>query len=261
MKTYSLFDPFGEQIAAITTDRRGGVSRGAYASMNLCHYVGDEDEHVEENRLLFCKHMGITPERFFMPRQTHGDNILKIDDDFLKLPKRSQMCLLEGVDALITDRKRVCIGISTADCAPVFLYDSTQQVVAIIHAGWRGTIAQIVTKTVFMLQDLYGSDSRNLYAVIGPCISQKNYEVGDELYSLFEKSSFPAARFFSKESATLRWHLDLRDANRWLLTEAGVSSQQIEVSDICTYDQSQKYFSARKLGIHSGRIASCIMLK
>ena len=261
MKTYSLFEPFGEQIVAITTSRRGGISRGAYASMNLCHYVGDADEHVKANRLLFCKHMGVTPERFFMPRQTHGDNVLKIDDDFLKLPKRSQMCLLEGVDALITDRKRVCIGISTADCVPVFLYDSAKQAVAVIHAGWRGTIARIVTKAFLMMQDVYQSDRKDLYAVIGPCISQANYEIGDELYDLFEKSRFPVDRLFEKEAAALKWHLDLRESNRWLLMEMNIPAQHIEVSDICTYDQSDIYFSARQSGIRSGRIASCIMLK
>lgn len=252
---------FDRQLLSLSTSRAGGVSQEAYASMNLCHYVGDLPENVQTNRLLFCKKLGIESERLFLPHQTHEDRILKIDEAFLHVSQETQLQLLEGIDGLITDRKRVCIGVSTADCVPVFLYDPVKQAIAIIHAGWRGTVARIVSKAVFLLKEQYGSDAVDLHAAIGPCISQAHYEVGEELYTVFTTHLFPVDHCFARHPVTARWHLDLREANRWLLMESGIPGQQIEISGICTYAQSSTYFSARKSGVYSGRIASCMMLK
>lgn len=249
MDFVSFFESFNKQLIAVSTSRKGGVSTDNYSSLNLCHYVGDKEKHIEKNRQLFCNFLDISPDRLYFPWQTHSDHILNLDDDFLELPYMHQNQQLESVDALITNKKQICLGIFTADCVPVFLYDTHEQAIGIVHAGWRGTIAQIVNKTIIFMQEMFNSNPKHLVAALGPCISQKNYEVGDELYDAFHKASFPVQQLFVRDSLTSKWHFDLCEANRWLLMEAGVPDQQIEVTDICTYDQSDMYFSARKSGI------------
>lgn len=260
MELLSFFESFNKQLIAASTSRKGGVSAGNYSSLNLCHYVGDDEGHIRENRQLFCRSMDISPDRLYFPRQTHSDHVLNLNGDFLKLSSMEQLQQLEGVDALVTNKRQIGIGIFTADCVPVFLYDTVQQAIGMVHAGWRGTVAQIVSKTILFMQETFNTDPKNLFAALGPCISQKNYAVGDELYDVFYKACFPVKELFIRQPLTSKWHVDLHAANRWLLMEAGVPDQQIEMTDICTYDQSDRYFSARKLGIQSGRIASCIML-
>ncbi len=92
---------------------------------------------------------------------------------------------LEGVDALVTDIPGYCLCVSTADCVPVLLYDTRKKVVAAIHAGWRGTVARIVEKTVSVMDNQYGSQGKDLIACIGPSISLEAFEVGDEVYDAF----------------------------------------------------------------------------
>lgn len=261
MYFHTSFSAFDKQLVAVSTTRKGGISQGNYASMNLCHYVGDKDEYIQQNRLKFCQSIGITSGQLFLPLQTHNDKTLHIDDAFLGLSSPEQTLLLNGVDALITNKKEICIGVSTADCVPIFLYDTDKQAIAIIHAGWRGTIARLVMKTILLMKDTYHSNQQDIFAAIGPCISQKNYEVGNELYDIFRQSHFPVNNIFEKNMLTNKWHCNLTQANCWLLMDAGIPKQQIEIANICTYEQSHTYFSARKSGIRSGRIASCIMLK
>lgn len=261
MHFHTSLSTFDKQLVAVSTTRKGGISQGNYASMNLCHYVGDKDEYIQQNRLKFCQSIGITSGQLFLPHQTHNDKTLNIDDAFLRLSQSDQTQLLNGVDALITNKKEVCIGVSTADCVPVFLYDTNKQAIAIIHAGWRGTIARLVKKTILLMKDTYRSKPQDIFAAIGPCISQKNYEVGNEMYDIFRQSHFPVKNIFEKNTQTNKWHCNLAQANSWLLTKAGIPQKQVEVAGICTFEQSDTYFSARKIGVRSGRIASCIMLK
>ena len=180
--------------------------------------------------------------------------------------------LLEGVDALLTNVEGVCIGVSTADCIPVLLYDEEHRATAAIHAGWRGTQARIVSKAIADMGVAYKTDAKKLKAVIGPGISQKNFEVGDEVYAAFEAAGFDMTTLAKQEikrnaDATdpsklfeKKWHIDLILANRQLLEFAGVAPENINESNICTYDNVDNYFSARRLGTESGRIYTGIIL-
>lgn len=258
--TYQLFKDY-KQLLAITTERLGGVSVGNYQSMNLCHYVNDNAVHVAKNRELFCRKYEIASDKLIFPRQTHGNRILVIDAHFLQQSVEKQTVLLKGVDALITTEKNICIGINTADCVPILLFDPKQQVIAVAHAGWRGTVARIAAKTAQQLIQQFQCAPETLLVAIGPSISQKNYEVGNDVLAEFVKADFPTGKFFSKNPHSGKLQLDLWEANRWQLEEVGILPKHIEVANICTFDQADTYFSARKLGIHSGRTASCLMLK
>lgn len=257
---YSLFKPHKE-LFAMTTERDGGVSTGNYQSLNLCHYVNDMPENVMRNRQLFCDKFSIDFNHLIFPRQTHSDHILVIDKKFLKLTAKKQTALLEGVDALITAQKSICIGINTADCVPVLLFDPERNVIAVAHAGWRGTVARIAAKTAQQMIQDFQCRAENLLVAIGPSISAANYEVDNDVLAEFVKADFPTGKCFTKAPNSDKLQLDLWAANRWQLEELGILPEHIEVAGICTFAQADTYFSARKLGIHSGRIASCLMMK
>jgi YfiH family protein len=146
--------------------------------------------------------------------------------------------------------------VSTADCIPVLLYDEAHHAAAAIHAGWRGTVKRIVKKTVEAMGERFGTNPEELKAVVGPGISLEAFEVGDEVYEQFQDAGFPMAQIARRYA---KWHIDLPACNRLLLEETGV--HRIEMSGICTYQQSGDYFSARKLGVDSGRILTGIVLR
>ncbi len=185
-----------------------------------------------------------------IPHQTHSDHVKVVDTIHVNTE-------LEGVDALVTDIPGYCLCVSTADCVPVLLYDTRKKVVAAIHAGWRGTVARIIEKTVSVMSDQYGSQGKDLIACIGPSISLEAFEVGDEVYQAFYEAGFDMNQIARKEA---KWHIDLWKANRQQLLTYGVKPEHIEVSGICTYHNNDDFFSARRQGIRSGRILSGILL-
>lgn len=137
-----------EGVCAFSTTRHGGTSEGNHASLNINPYCGDKPEHVTANRELLAEELGVEADRIILPHQTHGTETRIIGKEFCALPEQIRQMLLEGVDALLTDVKGVCIGVSTADCIPVLLYDEEHHAAAAVHAGWRGTQARIVSKAI-----------------------------------------------------------------------------------------------------------------
>ena len=248
---------FGEGVRAFSTTREGGVGTGTYAGFNITHYCGDNPEAVVQNRAILCNELGISDNRLLLPRQTHGCEVLCIDEAFLALSPEEQGVLLYGKDAVVTDISRLCIGVSTADCVPVLLYDAVKGVVAAVHAGWRGTLAGVVEKALETMQERYSCSSVNVRAVIGPSISLTAFEVGDEVYDAFAVAEFPMEKIARKYGD--KWHIDLWEANRLQLLACGVPADAIEVRGVCTFARFQEFFSARRFGINSGRIFSGIM--
>lgn len=252
----------GDSIRAFSTMR--GEGPGCYGGFNITHYCGDSRQHVAACRSELCSYLGIDDSRLILPRQTHGTRCLNIDDSFMQLPGDERSALLHGVDAVITALKGVCIGVSTADCIPVLLHDCKRGVIAAIHAGWRGTVAGITAKCVKEMQSTYGCEGRDIRAFIAPGISIDSFEVGDEVYEEFAGAGFPMERI-AKRYPTAddgeKWHIDLWEANRLQLVAAGVLPENIQVAGICTYKEHERFFSARRLGINSGRIFSGIMIE
>ncbi|MBP5513836.1 MAG: peptidoglycan editing factor PgeF [Bacteroidaceae bacterium] len=185
--------------------------------------------------------LGLKTEALALPRQTHSDHVLWMHEAGRP----------EDTDAVITDVPGLCVCVKTADCIPVLLYDRKCRVVAAAHAGWRGTVSRIVSKTIAKM----GVPPSELSAIIGPGISQEAFEVGDEVYERFREAGFPIERIAVRK---VKWHLDLWQANRWLLEEAGVLD--IHVAGMCTYKDSARFYSARREGIETGRNMNGIML-
>lgn len=240
----------GTGVTAFSTTRQGGCSTGNYAAFNINGYCGDDEVHIAANKVALCSLLGIDSNRLVMPHQVHDCVVRRIDGP--------QQGVIEGVDAVMTDVPQLCIGVSTADCIPVLLYDSTHRAVSAVHAGWRGTVLRIVQKAVETMRDTYGTAPADLQAVIGPGISLDSFEVGDEVYDQFLSAGFDMQPISRREA---KWHIDLPMCNRLQLMEAGIPSNNIQMTNICTYQQYDRYFSARRLGIQSGRIYTGILIK
>ena len=192
--------------------------------------------------------LGFQLEELALPRQVHSDNVLWMHEAGRP----------EATDAVITDQPGLPVCVKTADCIPVLLYDTRQRIVAAVHAGWRGTVSRIVQKTVRQMHPL---DPKDLHAIIGPGISLQQFEVGDEVYEAFFAAGFPMeriARRFPSSNGKEAWHIDLWDANRFLLQELGVD--EIFVEGTCTR-ASEDFYSARRETINTGRNYNGIVIK
>lgn len=240
-------------VRAFTTMRHGGVGQGAYACFNVTHYCGDAPATVAANRALLADELGIEPERIVLPRQTHGTRLHFMDSE-----ADVNAAKLEGVDAVATSLRRLCIGVSTADCIPLLFFDPWNDVVAAVHAGWRGTCAGIAVSSLRALTARYGTHPGELRVVIGPGISREAFEVGDEVCEAFRDAAFPMHRIARRIGG--KWHIDLPLANILALIDAGVRREAVYSCGVCTFTQWHDYFSARRLGIRSGRLYSGIML-
>ena len=256
--SYQLFEKQNE-IAHFCTSREGGVSMGNYASLNLSPFSGDNPENFNQNKQILCSKFGIEPEKLIIPFQTHGTEIREIDEAFFQLSPTNKAEFLNGVDALITRIPNVCIGVTTADCVPLTFSDPVQKVIAVAHAGWRGTCARIAERTVQIMIEKCDSNPFDILVAIGPSISANVYEVGKELVESFENSGFETEQIFEKRNNSI--YLDLWKANQLALEKAGILPKNIEVAGICTFTEHERFFSARRLGIKSGRMLSGIMLR
>jgi YfiH family protein len=258
MISYKLLDKYTE-IAHFCTSRQGGVSVGNYASFNLSPFTGDDESDFAENKRLLCNRLDINPACLIIPFQTHGSEIREINEEFLRLSGDEQTAYLNGVDAVITRLPGICVGITTADCVPLLFFDPRKQVVAAVHAGWRGTCAGIAEKTVRFMIERYNSQPADILVAIGPSISPTVYEVGAEVVREFQTAGFELDNIVEiRNNASF---LNLWMANQQLLTKCGILPGNIEIAGICTYTEHEQFFSARRLGIKSGRLLSGIMLK
>ena len=250
------FYDFGTGVRAFSSTRKGGYSEGNYGEFNINHYCGDSEDAIRQNRCLLCQLLQIEDEHLIMPHQVHQTEVLAVDEAFMRLSASERKARLEGVDAVMTDIAGVCIGVSTADCIPVLLYDRAHHASCAIHAGWRGTVMRIVEKAVAQMASVYGSNPSDLLAQVGPGIHLESFEVGDEVYEAFANEGFAtiAVRMGQK------WHIDLPECNRQQLLAAGILMGQISVSSVDTYQQHETFFSARRLGINSGRIFTGILM-
>ena len=259
------FYDFGTGVRAFSSTRKGGYSEGNYGEFNINHYCGDSEEAIRQNRCLLCQLLQIEDDCLIMPHQVHQTEIVAVDEVFMRLSASERKARLEGVDAVMTHIAGVCIGVSTADCIPVLLYDRAHHASCAIHAGWRGTVKRIVEKAVAQMALVYGTRPSDIIAQIGPGIHIDSFEVGDEVYNVFANDGFSMESISRKYpvangSAIEKWHIDLPECNRQQLLAAGVLASQINVSPVDTYQQYETYFSARRLGINSGRIFTGILM-
>lgn len=237
----SIFDQFPNLVAAQST-RLGGVSPMPYTSLNLGLHTDDHPESVKTNRRLFCGELGIEENALACSHQIHGDKIMVVD----------QPIQTNGFDALITNKVGVFLAVTIADCTPILVYHPESGSLAAIHAGWRGTVAKIVEKTLRLMEREYAINTQGCYAFIGACIGVDAYEVGEEVAGKFE------TKFKIWNPITQKFHVDLKAANSAQLQNVGVKKEQIEVSTYCTTKNNTQFFSHRAERGKTGRMLAVI---
>lgn len=247
-----------ERFTALHTQRGEVIKNDTYSQWNLCDYTGDDALRVLDARMQFCQKLGIDLDHLLMPRQTHSTNVKVLDQNFLDASIEEQDTALEGIDALVTKLPGVCIGVNTADCVPIALADPKNGVIAIAHAGWRGTVGQIAAKTVEAMCKL-GAETSNIVAAMGVSICQECFEVGDEVVREFEQAGFDMSLIVRRNATTGKAHINLQEANRQVLIKAGLKPSNITLPEHCSRCESDRYFSARRLGINSGRTFTAIL--
>lgn len=267
-----LYD-LAPNIIAFSTERRTEDIYQPYAGFNVNPFTGDAPSHVALCQRQLANDLQLPLERLVIPHQVHGTRSLLVDQALLSqladdAPSDSAPFLpqMEGVDALLTNLPEVCIGVSTADCVPLLFFDPVTHSIGVAHAGWRGTVARIGVLTVARMYEAFGAHPQDVRCIIGPSIGPKAFEVGDDVYLSFSQAGFPMPRIarripFASSAHSRRWRLDLWQANAWQLLCAGLLSENITISGICTHTDYARFFSARRLGISSGRIFSGLVMR
>lgn len=241
----SLYDSPG--ICVGTTFRGVPAADDSYSGFSLCHYVGDAEEHWQRCRHALADHLGIPLNHLIVPRQTHSVNVALISS--LPVADRD----IEGVDAVVTTMSGVAVGVNTADCLPVLLFDEVAGVAGAVHAGWRGAVGGIVDRSVDVMVSA-GAVAARIHAYIAPHIRQCCFEVGEDV----------AAQFSGEDvlrHQQAKPHVSLASYVKRALVLNGVPEENISDPGECTRCHPDRYFSARALGIASGRNFSYIMLK
>jgi hypothetical protein len=236
--------------------RHGGVSQDDYKSLNMSFKEGDEDNHVLQNWGRLAGAFNISLEQFLVVNQVHKDDIFIVKPYGGYFSSRAEL----DYDAIMTDRVDLAICVKTADCVPVFIVDRVKKVIAAVHAGWRGSALGISAKAVRTLMENYGSQPQDILAAIGPSIGQCCYQVDAAVSDNFlQQEDNEKFLFAAKKSG--KWLLDLACANRRQIINCGIPEENIDLSDLCTVCNQDKFFSHRGSGGVTGRQINFMMIK
>jgi len=233
--------------------RNGGVSSGIFKSLNCGIGSFDSKKNVLKNLKIVCKKIGCTQKKLVLLNQIHSNNFSFINKKN-KFPKKK----FKG-DALITNARNIALGVLTADCVPILIYDKKRKIISAIHAGWKGAYKGIINKILkYLIKS--GSKTENLIAAIGPCISEKNYEVQKDFKDKFYKKDKKNKLFFKiRKNKT---YFSLNKYIYYQLKKFGVKN--LEIINKNTFDKKNNFFSARRSirnkDIDYGRNISIIMI-
>ena len=232
-------------------NREGGVSKGIYKSLNCGPGSKDKIKNIKKNIEKVCKKIGCNKKNLILLDQVHSNIVHNVN----RVTKKK----LKG-DSLITGKKGIALGILTADCAPVFIYDPINNLISALHAGWKGAYKQIISKTLKKFK-LKGSNLNDLIAVIGPCISKNNYEVRKDFLKKFIAKEKSNKKFFNYKKNKI--FFSLNDYIKENFLNFGIKNIEIIKKD--TYISNNNFFSARRSSKKKlndyGRNISVIMIK
>ena len=214
--------------------RHGGISSGIFKGLNCGEGSSDQFQDVMTNRNLVAEAMNVAEQNLITIHQIHSASVITVAEPFAGSKPKA--------DALVSNTKGLAIGILTADCAPILFSDPNSGIVGAAHSGWQGAIKGIARSTVAKMVEL-GADLGNIQAVVGPCISQKNYEVGEEFLENFLTEDHNFLKFFSNGKDN-KYHFDLPRFCLQSLRDAGINNAQW--TGHCTYEDSNKFYSYRR---------------
>ena len=242
--TYPALEKLPGFVHAFST-RLGGVSEGIYSSMNLSFTRGDNENSVMENYRRLADAVGFSVENIVTSDQTHTANVRVVTEadrgNGITKPRP-----YTDVDGMITNVPGLVLATFYADCVPLYFIDPVRKAIGLSHSGWRGTAAHIGAVTVRKMQEEYGSLPEDIYGAIGPSICQECYEVSEDVIFEFQKT-FPEESwkklFYRKENG--KYQLNLWEANRQIMLEAGLTEEHISLPGLCTCCNPEFLFSHR----------------
>ena len=214
--------------------KNGGISEGIYSSLNCGLGSGDKKENILNNLAIVSKKIGIRNENLFSMNQTHSNKVVVIDEKNKNIQRINS-------DALITKLKNIAISVLTADCVPILLYEEVNQIIACVHAGWKGTVSGIIETTLNKIVTM--SKNNRIHVAIGPCIGLKNYEVGKEFYDEFIKENKDNETFFCA-SREHKFLFNLRECVNSKIKKFDI--KHIENIDFDTFSEKENFFSFRR---------------
>lgn len=227
--------------------RRGGVSTGRYATLNVGAKWGDDPEHVAHNRRRLAAAGGFDWAHLYTAKQVHGARVALVVEG--TLPER---VAATEADVVVSAVPGTIVGVYTADCVPILLADDEGRVAA-AHAGWRGTVAGVANAAVEALVSI-GARRERIRAALGPSICAHCFEVGDEVAAAFDALA-PSAVIRSDGHKP---HVDLWEANRLVLAAAGIAANAIDATPPCTMCEAERFFSFRRDGAGIGQMLSFV---
>jgi YfiH family protein len=243
IKSFNIFSRFPELVHGMS-NRKGGISRESFESLNLGLATSDDKDSVYKNRERFFGCFGLKADRFCFPEQVHSDHVEIV----------MQPGSVPQTDALITNQKSLFLTVQTADCFPVFLYDPRFEVVALVHSGWRGTAGNIVRKTIRKMQHVFGCSPATIMGAVGAGIQGPCYQVDDETASHFDDR-------YCQPDGPGHFKLDLQAGILDQLRSAGLTPDHLEWDTSCTHCERDTYYSYRRDGVRSGRMMAVIGLR
>ncbi len=249
-----------ENIVHGFSTKLGGVSKGDCATMNLSFHRGDNPDDVIENHRRFAKAVGYSEENLVFTDQIHETVVQMVTakDCGKGITKESDII---GVDGLITKDPEVVLMTFFADCVPLFFYDKKKKAIGASHSGWRGTVKRMGAVTLQRMQEEFGTNPKDVIAVVGPSICQECYEVSEEVAVAFREEFDEKYREeLMYKTKPGKYQLDLWRANEIILEEAGVPKEQIQISGLCTCCHKDLLFSHRATMGKRGNLAGVITL-
>lgn len=249
--TFELLNAFNLPHAVFT--RHGGVSAAPWHTLNVGSTVGDDPQHVVENRRRSFAALYRDPNSLFDVWQVHGADVVFAEAP--RLPEEPH----SRADVILTDNPAVTLYMRFADCVPILLYDPYKRVIGIVHAGWQGTVRKAAAVAVQAMGAHYGSRPTQIVAAIGPSIGPERYEVGIEVIQQVRVAFGDSAEaLLVPASSPQKARLNLWEANRLTLQACGV--RDIEIAGICTATHTHDWFSHRAEGGKTGRFGALIGL-
>ncbi|MCC6442266.1 MAG: peptidoglycan editing factor PgeF [Armatimonadetes bacterium] len=246
-------------VQAAFSTRRGGVSQGRYASLNMGLHVGDRPEDVVENRRRFLSAAGMEPAHMVAAEQVHGDIPCPVDAGMRGRGAFDAASALPGVDALLTDAPGVPLTLYFADCVPVFLFDPCRPAVAVAHAGWKGLASGVIRNTLAAMRRHYHTQPADCRAAVGPAIGPCCYEVGPEVVTAIGNAGIGSEETALSQKRE-KHRIDLPGLARLCLVASGVPEGSIELSHDCTACRRERFYSFRR-DRTTGRMAAAVMLE
>lgn len=232
--------------------RMGGISPAPFAGLNVGGTVGDDTVNVRRNHTLMYAALGVDGARAVTTWLVHSADVVAVD---APVTDRSWVARADG---MITRQKGLPLVMRFADCTPILYHDPVQQVIGIAHAGWRGTVAGIASAVICAMQQTYGTHPGDVRVLIGPCISQAHFQVGDEVVRAVEARFGRDPDIVRRDPDDGTAYVDLWEANRRELEQADVT--QIEIMRLCTYERTDLFYSHRAEKGNTGRFGAVICL-